>query len=63
MMEAKRFLNFVQSGNTFVARLPIPEHNEAQPANAAVGFGVAVGGLAQYLHVRTSKAAEAFLGA
>ena len=50
MVLAKHFLNLVQSGNAFRARLPIPEHHKALPANAAVGLGVSICFLAEYVH-------------
>ena len=50
MVPAKHFLNLVQSGNAFSARLPIPEHDKALSANAAVGLGVSICFLAEYLH-------------
>jgi hypothetical protein len=60
-MAAKRFLNLVESGNALVARLPIPEHDKTLTANTAVGFRISVCGLAEYLHVITSRKGEAFL--
>jgi hypothetical protein len=42
MMAAKHSLDVVQGGNAFVVRLAVPEHNEAQLANAAMSFGVSV---------------------
>jgi len=50
MVLAKHLLNLVQCGNAFSARLPIPEHDKALSANAAVGLGVSICFLAEYLH-------------
>jgi hypothetical protein len=50
MVLAKHLLNLMQCGNAFSARLPIPEHDKALSANAAVGFGVSICFLAEYLH-------------
>lgn len=61
MVMAKRILNFVQGGDALAARLPIPEHDETLAADTAVGFGVSLRGLAEYLHVGTSKWGEGFL--
>jgi len=61
VMAAKRFLNFLKGRDALIARLPVPEHDEALSANAAVRFSVPLRGLAEYLHVSTSRADEAFL--
>jgi hypothetical protein len=61
VMAAKRFLNFVQSSDALIARLSVPEHDETQSTNAAVGFSVSLCGFAKYLHVSTSKADETSL--
>jgi hypothetical protein len=50
VVPTQRFLNLVQGGNTLTARLPIPEHDETQAADAAVSFSVSFGRLAEYLH-------------
>ena len=54
-MTAESFLNLVQGGNSLIARLPVPEHDEALPANAAVGLSISYCGLAEYLHIDTSR--------
>ena len=59
MVPAKHFLNLVQSGNAFSARLPIPEHDKALSANAAVCLGVSVCFLAEYLHFDLIRAQDA----
>jgi hypothetical protein len=55
MMAAKHSLDVVQGGNAFVVRLAVPEHNEAQLANAAMSFGVSVSEPAKYLQVGTKR--------
>ena len=61
VMAAERYLNFVQGGDTLVARLSIPEQDEPLSANATVGFRVSFGDLAEYLHSSTSRRDEAYL--
>jgi hypothetical protein len=58
MVLAKHFLNLVQSGNAFSARLPIPEHDKTLSANAAVGLGVSICFLAEYLHLDLIRAQD-----
>ena len=55
-MPAKYFLNLVQCHNTLDARLPIPEHDKTLSAYAAVGLGISVCFLAEYLHLDLIRA-------
>jgi hypothetical protein len=56
MMPAKHFLNIMESRNAFSARLPIPEHDKTLSAHTAVGFGVSICFLAEYLHCDLMRA-------
>jgi len=50
MMPAKHLVNLVQSRSAFSARLSIPEHDKTLSAHTAVGLGVSICFLAEYLH-------------
>jgi hypothetical protein len=56
MVAAQNLLNLVQSRKALGSRLPIPEHDKALSAYAAMGLGVPICFLAEYLHVDLIRA-------
>ena len=56
VLTAKRLLNFVNGGNAFSVRLPIPEHDKTLATNATVSFCVSICSFAKYLHFDLMRA-------